>query len=171
MLYWIYFCCWVLPVYWDLEISFGDVCWSHDMYVFGVVYLYLLRPLRNFINARCLETFWRRNVYFLNICVIHVFYRFNRSKALQMGYTVEPFNVPIWMLPPLVLWDRLTPILLAKDMDNKLQEGCSHLRTRSSKWRTIFCLSAMIHPEYQHTSWKGVTVFDKAVLQSYLVYN
>jgi len=31
------------------------------------------------------------------------------------------------MHPILVLWDRLTPLLLAKDMDNKLQEGNSHL--------------------------------------------
>ena len=31
------------------------------------------------------------------------------------------------------------------------------LSTRSGKWCTILCLSAMIHPEYQHTCWKGVT--------------
>ena len=31
------------------------------------------------------------------------------------------------------------------------------LRTRSSKWCTIFCLLPMIHTEYQHTSWRHVT--------------
>ena len=31
------------------------------------------------------------------------------------------------------------------------------LTTHSGKWRTIFCFPTMIHPEYQHTSWKGVT--------------
>ena len=28
-------------------------------------------------------------------------------------------------------------------------------RTRSGKWRTIMSLPAMIHPKYQHMSWKG----------------
>jgi hypothetical protein len=34
--------------------------------------------------ACCFEIRWRHNVYFLNNCIIPVFYRFNRSKALQI---------------------------------------------------------------------------------------
>ena len=30
-----------------------------------------------------LRSFGERNVYFLNKCIIRVFYRFNRSRALQ----------------------------------------------------------------------------------------
>ena len=60
------------------HVYFGDVC---------------------FISAATFEEFyicmlfgicWRRNVYFLNICIIRVFYRFNRSKALQQ----PPFGPP-----------------------------------------------------------------------------
>jgi hypothetical protein len=31
----------------------------------------------------------RRSVYFLNICFIRVFYRFNRNRALQIGQVEE----------------------------------------------------------------------------------
>jgi len=29
------------------------------------------------------ETYWRRDVYFSNVCNIHLFYRFNRNKTLH----------------------------------------------------------------------------------------
>jgi len=29
---------------------------------------------------------WRRSVYFLNIYIIRVYYRFNRNRALQKSY-------------------------------------------------------------------------------------
>ena len=45
----------------------------------------------------------------------------------RMGYTVEPPNVPIWMLPRLIVWDLVTPLLLANDVLSKLQEGSSHI--------------------------------------------
>jgi len=45
-----------------------------------------------------------------------------------MGYTVEAFHVPLWILMPLVLRDRLTPLLLGKDMDIKFQVARNHLR-------------------------------------------
>jgi len=57
---------------------------SYVRYTFGDVCLYLLRLLRNFIYACCLEIFWRRNVYFLNTWINRVFYHFNRSRALQI---------------------------------------------------------------------------------------
>jgi len=31
------------------------------------------------------EFYWRRDIYFLNICIFRVFYRFNKSRALQVG--------------------------------------------------------------------------------------
>ena len=45
----------------------------------------------------------------------------------RMGYTVEPPNVPIWMLPRLVVRDLVTPMLLGNDMQSKLQEGSNHI--------------------------------------------
>ena len=46
----------------------------------------------------------------------------------RMGYNVEPFDIPHLMLPHLVLQDWITPLLLAKDMDNKIREGHNHIR-------------------------------------------
>ena len=50
----------------------------------------------------------------------------------RMGYTVEPFHVPNGMLPHLVIRDQITPLLLAKDMDNKIREGNNHIRWRKT---------------------------------------
>jgi len=47
-----------------------------------VCYLSAVTFLRN-IFMHPFETYWRRDVYFLNICNIHLFYRFNRSMALH----------------------------------------------------------------------------------------
>ena len=52
----------------------------------------------------------------------------SRVDVKGMGYTVEPPNVPIWMLPRLVVRDLVTPLLLGSDMQSKLQEGSSHIR-------------------------------------------
>jgi len=35
------------------------------------------------------EFYWRRNVYFLNICIIRVFYRFNRNRALHIQHIIK----------------------------------------------------------------------------------
>jgi hypothetical protein len=54
--------------------------------MFELFDLYLLRLLRYFIYIHvCLDFGFcvRRSVYFLNICYICVFYRFNRNRALQ----------------------------------------------------------------------------------------
>jgi len=53
-------------------------CILLEMYV-----IYPLRLLRNFILHVVFEFYWRRNVYFLNIRIIRVFYCFNRKRALQ----------------------------------------------------------------------------------------
>jgi len=45
----------------------------------------------------------------------------------RMRYFVEPVHVPLRMLPNLVLRDRVTLLLLAKDRDSKLHEGHNHL--------------------------------------------
>jgi len=76
-------CCWVLPICRDLGDFYDDVYWSYDMYILEMYDLYPLRLLRNFIYACYLNLMWRRGVYFLNIYIIRVYYRFNRNRALQ----------------------------------------------------------------------------------------
>jgi len=51
----------------------------------------------------------------------------SRVDDKRMGYTIEPPNVPIWMLSRLVVRDLVTPLLLGYDMQSKLQEGNNHI--------------------------------------------
>ena len=51
----------------------------------------------------------------------------SRVDDKRMGCTVEPPNVPIWMLPRLVVKDLVAPMLLGNHMQSKLQEGSSHI--------------------------------------------
>jgi len=82
----------------------------------------------------------------------------SRVDDKRIGYTVEPFNVPIWMHPLIVLRDRLTAPLLAKDMESKLQEGSSHLcwvkrpnrRRRSGNGLNIVVLPRNQHQQVTH---------------------
>ena len=48
----------------------------------GVSYLSDVMLLRKFL-CMLFENYWRRDVYFLNICIIRVFYHFNRSRTLH----------------------------------------------------------------------------------------
>jgi hypothetical protein len=52
----------------------------------------------------------------------------SRADDKRMGYFVEPCHIPLRMHPLLDLRDQITPLLLAKDMESKLQEGSNHLR-------------------------------------------
>jgi len=58
--------------------------WLWDVYL----EMYVIYPLRRFVEifyACWFETYWRCDDYFLNIYYIRVFYRVNRSRALQTG--------------------------------------------------------------------------------------
>jgi len=70
----------------------------------------------------------------------------SRADHKRMGYTVEPFHVPLWMNPLLALRDRLTPLLLGKDMNIKLQEGRNHLRWLSHRKRSRNGLNIAVLP-------------------------
>ena len=63
---------------------YDDVYWSYDMYILEMYDFYPLRLLRNFIYTCYLNLMWRRDVYFLNIYIIRVYYRFNRNRALHL---------------------------------------------------------------------------------------
>jgi len=78
----------ILPICRDLEILYDDVYWSYDMYILEMYDLY---------PCDCWEILYmhvvwilmcRRSVYFLNIYIIRVYYRFNRNRALhdRRGY-------------------------------------------------------------------------------------
>jgi len=55
--------------------------------------------IENFINACHLDFLMcRRSVYFLNKCFIRVFYRFNRSRALQYQSYLWGFSYPNMMI-------------------------------------------------------------------------
>ena len=54
------------------------------MYILEMYDIYPLRYLRNFYNFG--------DVYFLNICVILVFYRFNKNKVLRKGRSVNCYK-------------------------------------------------------------------------------
>ena len=51
----------------------------------------------------------------------------SRADDKRMRYFVESCHVPLCMHPLLALQDRITPLLLDKDMESKLQEGSNHL--------------------------------------------
>jgi hypothetical protein len=72
--------------------------YDHDMFMLDLCDLYPLRLLRYYIHTHthththvCLDfgICVRLSVYFLNICYIRVFYRFNRNRALQ-----KPLEIP-----------------------------------------------------------------------------
>ena len=57
---------------------------------------YPMRLLRNFIYACYLNLTCRRGIYFLNIYIIRVYYRFNRNRALHIASNVAKCG--IWAL-------------------------------------------------------------------------
>jgi hypothetical protein len=65
-------------LYDDVFLTMVCICWRY----INCIPLWLLRY---FIYAWWLWILLRRSVYFLNICYIRVFYRFNRNRALQRG--------------------------------------------------------------------------------------
>ena len=76
-------CCWVLPICRDLEIfmmMYIDlmtcIFWRCMTYIrcdcWWILYMHVVWILM-----------WRHGVYFLNIYIIRVYYRFNRNRALQ----------------------------------------------------------------------------------------
>jgi len=62
------------------------------------------------------------------------------------------------MHPNLVIRDQITPLLLAKDMDNKLQEGHNHIRwhkIHNGRWSLGNYLDIVVLP--QNPLWKVTT--------------
>ena len=76
----------IWPICRDLEILYDDIYWSHGMYTLEMYDLY--------VHAKICFWWWR-SVYFLNICFIRVFYRFNRNRALQklVQISLKPLRV------------------------------------------------------------------------------
>ena len=81
-------CCWDFAHMSWLGDFYDDVYWSYDMYILEMYDFYPLRLLRNFIYACYLNLMWRRAVYFLNIYIIRVYYRFNRNRALHLSFSL-----------------------------------------------------------------------------------
>ena len=71
--------CWIYVVEFfpmsGLGDFYDDVYWSYDMYILEMYDFYPLRLLKNSIYACYLNLMCRRGVYFLNIYIIHVYYR------------------------------------------------------------------------------------------------
>jgi hypothetical protein len=59
--------------------------YDHGMYMLEINELYSAVIVEIFIYMHDDFGSLRRNFYFLNICYIHAFYRFNRSRALHVG--------------------------------------------------------------------------------------
>jgi len=81
---------------WIYVVEILPIC--RDLEVFMLMYIDLMTCIfwrcMNYIRCDYWEflyihvvwiLMWRRSVYFLNICCIRVFYRFNRSRVLQVG--------------------------------------------------------------------------------------
>jgi len=79
---------------WIYVVEFLPIC--RDLEIFMMMYIDLMTCIfwrcMTFIRCDCwgilymhVVSFfvWRRSVYFLNICFIRVFYRFNRNRALH----------------------------------------------------------------------------------------
>jgi len=64
--------------------------WVDDMATWGVCYISIVMFYCWDFYAYQLRFIWRRDVYFLNIYYIRVFYRFNISRALQPPCRSEP---------------------------------------------------------------------------------
>ena len=62
----------IWPICRELEILFDDVYWSHDMYTWRCIILYLLRLLRIIYACYHFVICWWRDDYFLNKCFIRV---------------------------------------------------------------------------------------------------
>jgi len=80
----------ILPMCWDLDIIFSvDVfmSWWHG-YLRYMLYFCCDVLLLKFL-CMSMVNYWRRGVYFLNICYIHVIYRFNRSRALHLVFILK----------------------------------------------------------------------------------
>jgi len=90
-----------------MMLRFLLICWDWIfilvMYLWciwhGYLEMFVIYPLRHFwenFHACSFENYWRRYVYFLNIYNIPMFYRFNRSRALQ-GRLVFIVRVSAWV--------------------------------------------------------------------------
>jgi hypothetical protein len=76
---------WYLPTCRDLEdviwwciLTMACICWRYMICIRLTVDIF-------YIFMMILWILLRRSVYFLNICIIRMFYRFNRNRALQVG--------------------------------------------------------------------------------------
>ena len=84
--------------------DFGDFMWyiwSLWLVYFGDVWFISAATVENFYICMLFDIYWRRSVYFLNICVIHVYYRFNRNRALQVAMSIYLF---VHWLTSILIW-------------------------------------------------------------------
>jgi len=67
--------------------GFGDFIYGCMLILwhvyFGDVWFISAATVENFYKCMLYDICWRRDVYFLNKCIIRVFYRFNRSRAFN----------------------------------------------------------------------------------------
>ena len=87
---------------------------------------------------------------------------------------LESVHVPHWMLPHLILSDRIT-LLLAKDMDNKLHEGrnqcrwlniCNH---RKRQWNDLDTVVLPQNPLWQLTAHPVFVGHDPSEVLTYVL--
>ena len=68
--------------------GFGDfICWCMMILwhvYFGDVWLISAVTVDGLYTCMLFDIFWWRDVYFLNKCFIHVYYRFNRNRVLYL---------------------------------------------------------------------------------------
>ena len=86
LLFWTYLCCGDFAH----TLGFGYYViwmylWVDDMATLGVCYISAVMFYCWNFYACQLRIIWRRDVYFLKFFYIRVFYRFKRSRALQVG--------------------------------------------------------------------------------------
>jgi len=93
----------------------------------------------------------------------------------RMRYFVEPFHVPLWMLPHLILRDRMTHLLLAKDMDNKLHGGHNYhlwrnLRNRRRRYVNNLDIAVLPqNPLRQVTAHLGLVGHNQSRVPAYVM--
>jgi len=73
----------LLLICWDWDLFFDVFYHAYDMAILEMYANYLLQRFRENFSMHVFENYWRRDIYFLNICITRVFYRFNRSRALH----------------------------------------------------------------------------------------
>jgi hypothetical protein len=79
-----FICYWDFYSYVEIGYLFDDVSYdAYDMAIWRCMLFIRCDVFEKFLVCMLFGIYWRREVYFLNICIIHVFYRFNRSRALQ----------------------------------------------------------------------------------------